>query len=64
MKTQIMTIQGKQYHYTLCPRCGVWIESEEIESHVKSPECDKWRENRGVRDRATGRALGRLHRVA
>jgi len=63
MKTQTMTIQGKDYPYVLCERCGVWIQEEKIDGHVGSPECGKWLKNRAIRERASGRALGVINRV-
>ena len=53
------TIAGREYDYTLCPRCEVWILTEGFERGAH-PQCDKYLENLQVRKNAENKALGML----
>ena len=44
-------INGKEYDYVLCPRCGVWVQS------VSDHDCDRYLKGRGVRERAEKRLM-------
>ena len=50
------TIGGEDYDYTLCPRCGVWILTENFNGGDHEG-CDLYLRNRGVRERAEARVI-------
>ena len=50
------TINGKEYDYTLCPRCEVWILTEDFD-RGNHPQCDKYFENLEVRKSAEAKIV-------
>ena len=54
----VKTIGGKDYDYVCCPRCGVWIQTKDFNFETGEHEgCDRYRKNKGIRERAAERAL-------
>ncbi len=49
-------IAGKDYDYTLCSRCEVWILTENIHEGTHK-DCDKFFKGLEIRKRATERVL-------
>jgi len=64
LKTETKTIAGKEYEYTECPRCGIWVQAEHYpHPHKGSPECDKWLKARPHREAMTRKVLGIINKL-
>lgn len=50
------TINGKEYDYTLCSRCEVWVLTEDFDRGAHP--CDKYFKNLQVRKRAEAQVIG------
>lgn len=52
------TIAGKDYDYTKCPRCEVFILTRDFESNPHK-DCDRYHKGLQIRKNAENRALGK-----